>query len=238
MSNKYIQIHAEMKKLATPERKKTSLWLFQTGPGEYGEGDKFLGVSVVQVRQVYGQFKPLSLSVVRDLLDSEWHEERNLAVIAMGEQYKKSDHQGKKKLYNLYFEKISRFNNWDLVDMSASHVIGNWLAENGQSISVLRRLAKSKNLWERRIGIISTFAHIRNDSLEETLEISEILLEDKEDLMHKAVGWALREVGKRDMRFEDRFLKKHYKTMPRTMLRYAIEKFPEKKRLAYLKGKI
>jgi len=170
------------------------------------------------------------------LLTSSIHEERFLALLILVRNFASGDEIEKGKIYDLYLENTSYINSWDLVDGSAHHIVGVFLMDKNKAS--LYRLAKSENLWERRIAVVSTFHFIKNDQFQETLKIAEILLTDPEDLIHKAVGWMLREIGKRDMAAEERFLKKHSMKMPRTMLRYAIEKFPEPKRQRYLKGKI
>ena len=209
---------------------------FKTGPGEYGEGDQFIGVRVPAIRRVAGKFRDLSLADTQTLLQSEIHEERLLALIILTEKYRRSAAEGKAKLYELYLANTWHINNWDLVDTSAEHVIGAYL--NDKSRKPLYNLAQSDSLWERRIAIMATFHFIKKDEFDETLNVAEMLVADSQDLIHKAVGWMLREVGKRNQRAEDAFLKKHYRRMPRTMLRYAIEKFPENIRQQYLRGTI
>lgn len=173
---------------------------------------------------------------IQELLNSEVHEKRLIALLILIKKYKKSDSEGKKEIFNFYLKNTKNIKNWDLVDLSCRDIIGNFLLDKNRDL--LCKLAKSKNLWEKRIAIISTSEFIRNNQFEDTLKISEILLDDKHDLIHKAVGWMLREVGKKNLKAEEDFLKKHYKKMPRTMLRYAIERFEEKKRLSYLNGEI
>ena len=225
-----------LKKHANPAQTKIHLRFFKTGKGEYGEGDKFLGIKVPVSRQIAKEFKDLSLDDIQDLLNSKIHEERLIALFILTEQYRKGDEEKKKFIYNFYLKNTKQVNNWDLVDLSAERIIGAYLLDKDKQI--LFKLAQSKNLWERRIAVISTFNFIRNGIYDATVEISDILLNDDHDLIHKAVGWMLREIGNRNLSAEESYLKKHYKNMPRTMLRYAIEKFPEKKRQAYLKGKV
>jgi 3-methyladenine DNA glycosylase AlkD len=225
-----------LKKQSNPEQAKIYLRFFKTGRGEYGEGDKFVGVKVPVSRKIAKQFKDLSLAEIQALLNSKIHEERLIALFILIEQFRKADEAAKKFIYNFYLKNLERVNNWDLVDLSAEKIIGSFLLNGDHKI--LYKLARSKNLWERRIAIMSTFYFIKSKSFETTLNISNILLSDKHDLIHKAVGWMLREIGNRDLRVEEDYLKKNYKNMPRTMLRYAIEKFPENKRQAYLKGKM
>jgi len=209
---------------------------FKTGPGEYGEGDQFLGVRVPAIRQVAKKNKNLSLSDTQTLLQSAIHEERLLALIILTYKFRNGDPNQQIEIYKTYLNNTGHINNWDLVDVSAEHIVGAYLYH--RSCKSLYKLAKSESLWERRIAIMSTFHFIKNDEFEETIRIAERLVTDTEDLIHKAVGWMLREVGKRDRNKEEIFLKKHYQCMPRTMLRYAIEKFPENIRQQYLKGKI
>lgn len=229
-------IQKRLKQLASSETAEILQKFFKTGPGEYGEGDIFIGVKVPDLRKLAKEFQDITISEVRALLASSIHEERLLALLILVRNFASGDEITKKKIYELYLENTPFINSWDLVDGSAHHIVGAFLM--GKNKAPLFRLAKSENLWERRIAIISTFYFIKLDQYQETLGIAEILLTDPEDLIHKAVGWMLREIGKRDRVAEETFLKKHYMKMPRTMLRYAIEKFPEPKRQRYLKGKI
>ncbi|MBW1847476.1 MAG: DNA alkylation repair protein [Deltaproteobacteria bacterium] len=229
-------IQAKLKKLSSKEKAKILQRFFKTGPGEYGEGDIFIGVKVPELRQVAKEYIDISLKECGRLLSSKIHEERMLALLILIKKFTSGNETVKKRIYQFYIRKTKYINNWDLVDLSAPHIAGAYLIN--RSKKELHALAKSKNLWERRIAIISTFKFIKSNQFSETIKISKTLLADKEDLMHKAVGWMLREIGKRDLKAEEAFLKEHYKTMPRTMLRYAIEKFPETKRQKYLKGKI
>jgi 3-methyladenine DNA glycosylase AlkD len=205
---------------------------FKTGPGEYAEGDIFLGVAVPVLRKLAKQFQGLKLKSVVDLLRSPIHEERLLALLMLILKYRKSDADNKSRIYRIYLENTRYINNWDLVDVTAKHIIGDFLRDKDKD--VLHELARSPSLWDRRIAILSTFHFIENDQFEETLKIARLLVLDRHDLIHKAVGWMLREVGKRNLETEENFLKRHHKTMPRTMLRYAIEKFPEPLRQMYL----
>jgi len=184
-------------------------------------------------RQIAKKYKDLSLNEIQNLLSSKIHEYRLTAIFVLLYQYKRADQKDKEEIYRFYLKNIENINNWDLVDVSAGHIIGDYLLDKNKVI--LYTLAKSKNLWERRIAILSTFGFIRKNRFEDTLRISEILLNDKQDLIHKAVGWMLREVGKRNQEVEEQFLKKHYQKMPRTMLRYAIEKFDENRKRFYLR---
>jgi 3-methyladenine DNA glycosylase AlkD len=234
MSDKILQ--TKLKKLANKGQAEILQRFFKTGPGEYGEGDIFIGVKVPQLRQLAKEYGDISLNGCSRLLSSKIHEERMLALLILIKKFTPGDETAKTTIYQFYMRNIKHINNWDLVDLSAPHIAGAYLLN--RSKKELHVLAKSNNLWKRRIAIISTFNFIKSNQFSETINLSKMLLADKEDLMHKAVGWMLREVGKRDMKTEEEFLKTHYKKMPRTMLRYAIEKFPEGKRQQYLKGKI
>lgn len=209
---------------------------FKTKKGQYGEGDIFLGVMVPNTRRVAKKFKDLSLSEVRKILYSKIHEERLCALLILVEKYTIANQEDKKIIFNLYFKNAKQVNNWDLVDLSAPKIVGEYLLNKNKTI--LYKLANSKNLWEKRISILSTFIFIKYGKFEDSIKIAKILMKDKHDLIHKAVGWMLREVGKKSLKDEEEFLIKYYKVMPRTMLRYAIEKFPEEKRVKYLRNKI
>ena len=224
----------DLRRLADKRQAANLQWFFKTGPGEYGEGDRFLGLRVPQVRAVARQCKDLPLSDVRRLLRSPIHEERHLALFILLAQFAKANESQQKATYSLYLKNTKYINNWDLVDCSAGHIVGAFLARSSKKPLYL--LASSHSLWERRIAIITTYHFISNNQFSHTLRIAKILLHDEHDLIHKAVGWMLREVGNRDRATEESFLKRHYQKMPRTMLRYAIEKFPEAKRQRYLKG--
>ncbi len=205
---------------------------FKTAPGEYGEGDKFLGIAVPVIRRVAREFREAPFSEVQKLIRSLYHEERLLALLMLVKTFSKSDATGRKKIYNIYLKNMTYINSWDLVDLSAPNIIGAYLS--GKSRKPLHNLARSRDVWKRRIAIMATFYLIKQNEFKETLKISEMLITDDHDLIHKAVGWMLREVGKRDPRIEEQFLQQHYKKMPRTMLRYSIERFPEAKRQRYL----
>lgn len=230
------QIQSELQKLANKEYAEHALRFFKTGKGEYGEGDKFLGIRVPVLRKLVTTYRGISLDKVMILLKSKFHEERMVALFFLVDMFKRGEGKHKKAIYRVYLDNTKYINNWDLVDTTAWHIVGAFLY--GKDRKPLYTLAKSNSLWERRIAIVSTFYFIREDEFKDTLALAEILLHDNEDLMHKAVGWMLREAGKRSLKTEEAFLKKHYTIMPRTMLRYAIEKFPEKRRQMYLKGKI
>ena len=207
---------------------------FKTGKGQYGEGDRFLGIRVPALRKLAREYRGVSIQEAVRLLKSQFHEERLLALFLLVAIFKKADDEGRRAVYELYLENTRFINNWDLVDCSAEHIVGAYLW--GADKQPLYDLAASNMLWERRISIMSTFHFIKHNEFADTLRIAKILLADKEDLIHKAVGWMLREIGKRDAEAQEKFLKKHCRGMPRTMLRYAIERFPAPKRQRYLKG--
>ncbi len=229
-------LRKKIKKLANKEHAAISQRFFKTGPGEYGEGDVFIGIRVPILRKLAKAHRDLTIKDVHQLLKSAIHEERLLALLILILKYRQGGEAGQERIYNLYLSNTQHINNWDLVDVTAEHIVGAYL--NERSRQPLYNLAKSKDLWERRISIIATFHFIRQNDHKDTLKISDILINDREDLIHKAVGWMLREVGKRHLKTEEDFLRKRYRTMPRTMLRYAIERFPEAKRKRYLKGTI
>lgn len=229
-------VRDRLKAYADPADKQPLQRFFKTGPGEYAEGDLFLGVRVPATRKIAREFRDLSLADLQQLLASKIHEERLLALLILTEQFRKGSADAQTQIYQLYLANMQQINNWDLVDISAEHIVGAYLRQ--RSRQPLYQLAQSENLWHRRIAIMATFLFIKHNDFEETLKIAEMLLADTHDLIHKAVGWMLREVGNRDRDTEERFLKQHYPHMPRTMLRYAIEKFPEALRQQYLKGTI
>jgi len=231
-----MNIELEIQKYANKEKAKVLQRFFKTGPGQYGEGDIFLGLVVGDQRKIAKQFKDLSMRKIENLLNSKIHEKRLIGLLVLIEKYKVGDEKIKQEIFNFYLKNTRQINNWDLVDLSAPNIVGNFLLDKDRK--VLYGLVKSENLWEKRIAIVSTFTFIRNGKFEDTLAIAKILLDDKHDLIHKAVGWMLREVGKGDKEVLEEFLRKHYKEMPRTMLRYSIEKFEESKRLRYLKGEV
>ncbi|MEA2098089.1 MAG: DNA alkylation repair protein [Patescibacteria group bacterium] len=233
--NNLIQLKKELKILSNPKQAEILQRFFKTGKGEYGEGDIFLGVKVPIQRKVAVGFRGLSQKDIEKLLNSKIHEYRMTALLILIDQYEKADEREKKMIFNFYIKSSENINNWDLVDISAPKIVGDYLMKKPRT--VLYKFARSKNLWQRRIAIISTFTCIRNNDFDDTLKISKMFLLDEHDLIHKAVGWMLREVGKRDQGIEEEFLKKYYLKMPRVMLRYAIEKFDEKKRKFYLKSK-
>ena len=207
---------------------------FKTGKGEYGEGDTFLGIRVPILREQAKQYSAMALKEVRSLLTSAFHEERLCALLILVQKFAKGDAKEKAAIYRLYVNNTKYINNWDLVDSSAHHIVGAYLVDKDKQ--PLHTFAQSESLWERRIAIIATFHFIKKNQFKVALGLSKRLLNDKEDLIQKAVGWMLREIGKRDLATEKTFLQAHYKRMPRTMLRYAIERFPERERKKYLNG--
>ena len=223
----------QLRKSASPEKAKVLRRFFKTGPGEYADGDIFIGVKVPSIRKVSEQFQDLSFSDAIKLLRSRIHEERFLALLILLRLFKEGDAKIKEKIYKTYLANARFINNWDLVDLSAPAIVGGFLINKDRRI--LYSLAKSTLLWERRIAILATFTFIRVNDLKDVFGITKILLGDKEDLIHKACGWMLREAGKRNLQAEEEFLCKNYKIMPRTMLRYALEKFSQDKRKLFLK---
>nr|MBA4404872.1 DNA alkylation repair protein [Nanoarchaeum sp.] len=223
------KLKADLQKYSNKDKSIILSRFFKTGPGQYGEGDKFLGIKVPEQREVAKKYyKEITLKEIQELLNSDIHEYRLTAVIILTYKYKTN----KKEIYEFYLKNFKNINNWDLVDLSAPNIVGDYLLEKDRSI--LYKFANSNHLWTKRIAILSTYTFIKNNQYEDTLRISEILMQDSHDLIHKAVGWMLRELGKRNEELLINFLNKHYKKMPRTMLRYSIEKFPEEKRKFYL----
>jgi len=232
-----MKAREEIRALADKEIAQHSLRFFKTGKGEYGYGDIFLGVRAPKIRLIAKKHIDISIADMKTLIQSKYHEERLLGLIILVNKYSKNrDKKTRNQLYKIYVSSFKYINNWDLVDVTCPHVIGKHLMDKDRSI--LYTWAKTEDLWTKRIAIVSTHCFIRKNELQDTFKIAEILLHDTHDLIHKAVGWMLRESGKRDIEKEEDFLKKHYRTMPRTMLRYAIERFPEPKRQKYLKGTI
>lgn len=218
------QLKTKLREFTDPEKALVLPRFFKTGPGQYGEGDRFIGVSVPNQRRVARQFRNLTLNEVKKLIKSPWHEERLTGLFILIDQYKRADIITKKEIYEFYIASTEHINNWDLVDSSAGYIVGGWLDGRPEKEQTLDRLSKSELLWDRRIAIIATFYFIYKGTAEDTLRISENLLHDEADLIHKAVGWMLREVGKRvDKYLLLDFLEKHAAVMPRTMLRYSIE---------------
>ncbi len=228
-------LKADLKKIATPKKAKASLWFFKTGKGEYGEGDKFIGVSVPEQRKIASKYKNLSLVDISQLLKSKIHEERSVALFILVKNFQTNE-SNRSNIFAFYLKHRKFVNNWDLVDSSADKIVGAYLIQKDKF--VLNKLAVSKNIWDRRIAIVSTFYFIKNNKFEETFRISKILINDHHDLIHKAVGWMLKEVGKRDEGKLENYLKVNYKLMPRAMLRFTIEKLSDSKRKKYLSGNI
>jgi len=234
MADMMEKVTSELLSLADKERAKNLAWFFKTGKGDYGEGDNFLGITVPLERGVAGKhFREAGLKDIEKLLDSLFHEIRLTAVFMLVEKYKAADEIHKKEIYDFYLSHTAGINNWDIVDASAHKIVGDWLRDKKRK--PLYKLARSKNLWEKRISIISTFAFIAGNDLDDAYKLAEILLKDKHDLIHKAVGWVLRECGKKDKARLKEFIAAHGTGMPRTALRYAIEKFPETERKKILK---
>ncbi len=234
-----MTVHEIRRKLRQPgnkQRAKVSQRFFKTAPGEYGEGDVFCGIKVPELRKLAREYQDITTQEIKQLLKSFIHEERLLPLLILVLTYAKGDETAKKRTYELYLKNTKFINNWDLVDGSAEYIVGDFLID--KSKKPLYSLAKSRIVWERRIAIMSTVHFIKRNEFSQMLKISGMLLSDGENLIHKAVGWMLREVGKRDLPTEEKFLKEHYQKMPRTMLRYAIEKLPKSKRQHYLKGNI
>lgn len=228
------KVIADLQKLKNPAKAKILAGFFKTSPGQYGEGDQFLGVVVPLQRVVAKKHTNLTLSELQKLLNSKIHECRLTALFILIDKYNKTPAE-RKKIIAFYLKNTNNINNWDLVDLSAPKILGDYLAKGEGGVKILYELAASKKLWEKRIAILSTYAFIRQNIFKHTLKTSKILLVDKHDLIHKAVGWMLREIGKRDLKTEKDFLQKYYKKMPRTMLRYAIEKFAPAERARFMK---
>ncbi len=232
MNEELRVIKKEIKNAANKKRAVILRRFFKTGPGEYGEGDIFFGITVPQSRKIAKEHPDFSFKETEILLHSKVHEERLVALLLYVERFK--EEKNRKTIYGLYLKNIRWVNNWDLVDLSADKIVGTYVFSGDKKI--LFALARSRNVWERRIAMIATFHFIKQGVFDDALKIAEILVYDRHDLIQKAVGWMLREIGKRSIPTEERFLKKYHKTMPRTMLRYAIERFPEKRRKEYIFG--
>ena len=226
-------VRRELRKLANPAKAGILSRFFKTGKGEYGEGDVFLGIPVPLQRRIAKKYPALLLEDLQELLSGRIHEERLVALLILISKYKKADNTDRRAVVDFYLKNTRWVNNWDLVDISAGNILGDYLLDKDKTL--LSHLAGSDSLWERRMAIMATFAFIKKNEFKDTLHISELLLNDTHDLIHKAVGWMLREIGKRDRETAEQFLRTHYRNMPRTMLRYAIERFDEKTRNAYLK---
>ena len=232
----YRQAHVALLALKDPKKAAFQAGFFKTRKGQYAEGDRFLGIMVPAIRELARQFRQLSLTDCERLLESPFNDERLLALLILVEHYRKGDVRMKGSVYRLYLKNRSRVNNWNLVDSSAPYIVGSHLL--AQDRSFLFELAQSRSLWDRRIAVLATFAFIRENDFADTLKLTNRLLSDESDLMHKACGWILREVGKRNQAVLEGFLLEQHAIMPRTMLRYAIERFPPAKRAAYLDGRI
>ena len=227
------KLKKELKENSDSKKAKLSQKYFKTGKGEYGEGQIFLGINTPKKREIAKKYVNLGLENLRKLLESNIHDEKFIALIILEHKYKNSDEKVKKEIFDFYLNNLENINNWDLVDISCYKIIGDYLVDKKRDI--LYELAISENLWKRRISMISCFAFIRKDDLKDALKISKILIQDKHDLIHKAVGWMLREIGNKDKKILENFLEKNYKKIPRIMLRYSIEKFPENERKKWLK---
>lgn len=223
----------KLQALSDAEKREIFPKFFKAGKGEYGEGDCFLGVTVPNIRAIAKLHKDISIEEIRELIQSEWHEVRLCALIIMVEKSKKKDEALRKELFNLYLSQTKRINNWDLVDLSCRFIIGEYLLDKSRDI--LYQLAQSPLLWDNRIAIVSTYAFIRKGQLEDTYALSDLMMQHPHDLMHKAIGWMLREAGKRDSERLYDYVMSHRADMPRTMLRYAIEKFSPKERAILMK---
>ncbi|HXV63883.1 MAG TPA: DNA alkylation repair protein [Vicinamibacteria bacterium] len=231
------QVRRALKAEANPEKAAFFPRFFKTGPGEYGEGDRFHGVTVPKCRRVARKAREIADPELTKLLASPFHEEREVALFILVDRFRHTNDAGeRRRIYDFYVRHRRFVNNWDLVDGSAPAIVGGFLENRDRS--QLYRWARSRNLWDRRIAMLATFHFIKKGDFDDALGIAAVLLTDEEDLIHKAVGWMLREVGKKDHAAQERFLETHYRKMPRTMLRYAIEKLPEARRQAYLKGRI
>lgn len=233
-------IRAVLEAEADADKARHQQRFFKTGPGGYGEGDRFIGVPLPVQRRIAKKYRDATAGELAELLSSEIHEHRQTALLIMVESYKlkRTSEEWRRELVQLYLDKLGSVNNWDLVDSSAHYILGPWMLGEPEQRSLLYKLAGAKNLWHQRIAIMTTFAFIRAGEFDDTFKIADLLLNHPHDLIHKAVGWMLREVGNRDRAAEEKFLKPRYKSMPRTMLRYAIEKFPEELRQSYLQGRI
>lgn len=229
------ELSKELDKNSNPEKAKILQGFFKTGKGEYGEGQIFLGIDTPTKRKIAKQYSDLNLIEIKKLLESNIHDKKFIALIILEDRYKKGDEKIKKDVFDFYLKNIEYINNWDLIDISCYKIIGDYIIDKKRDI--LYDLIKSKNLWKKRIAVISCYAFIKKNDFKDIIKISEKLLEDKHDLIHKAIGWMLREVGNRNKNILIKFLNKNYNKMPRTMLRYSIEKFPEKERKKWLNKK-
>jgi 3-methyladenine DNA glycosylase AlkD len=231
-----VKLRRAIWQLADPETAQLLQRFFKTGEGEYGAGDRFLGIRVPALRRLARTYWTLPLASTLELLRSPWHEERLLALLLFVEQYRRGDQLQREEIFQVYLAHTRFINNWDLVDASAEHIVGEHL--DPDQTGVLEKLACFGSTWERRIAVLATFYWVKRGEFRPTLRIAERLVSDSHDLIHKAVGWMLREIGKRDREQEECFLRRHYRAMPRTMLRYAIERFPEHRRRQYLRREV
>lgn len=226
------QVESELKKHGSQKKSEASAWFFKTAKGQYGYGDKFIGVSVPEQRKIAQEYKNLPLSEIQKLLNSKLHECRLTSLIILVNQFKNGGEKTRKEIYKFYLANTKNINNWDLVDSSASQIVGAYLLDKDRKL--LYKFVSSPSMWERRIAVIATFAFIAQSDFEDSIKLAKLLMNDKEDLMHKAVGWMLREMGKKDIKTLDNFLIENAHLLPRTTLRYAIERYPETKRKKYL----
>jgi len=237
------ELKSKLFSYANSEKAKLLQRFFKTGKGEYGEGDVFIGVMVPQTREVVKEFwNKISFKEIQELLNSKVHEERLCGILILVKKYQKFKKEKnfleQKKIFEFYLKNFNRINNWDLVDLSSPNIVGDFVFFNPEFKKIIFEFVQSENLWKKRIAVLSTFYFIREKDFEEAFEFAKILLKDKHDLIHKAVGWMLREIGKRDEKKLEKFLEEHHKKMPRTMLRYAIEKFDDDKRKIFLKNNL
>ena len=226
-------IKNELLLIGSPQKAEHAAYFFKTGKGQYGEGDRFIGCTVPETRSIAKAYRNISFDEIEKLLDDEMHECRLCGLILLVEQFKKANAEKQKSIFDFYCSHIYAANSWDLVDLSAPYIVGEWLFDKNRA--VLYDLAGSRNLWKERISVVSTLAFIRKNDFADTLRLSSLLFDHPHDLMHKACGWMLREVGKRDELVLTEFLDQYYRQMPRTMLRYAIERFSPEKRIEYMK---
>jgi 3-methyladenine DNA glycosylase AlkD len=231
-------VRAAVRALADEERARVSMSFFRRGPGEYGEGDVFLGIRMPDLRTLVKRFAGLPFEDASMLLRSRYHEERMLALLILVRAFRRGDAAARERVHRLYIDGTRWIDSWDLVDLSAEHVVGGYLADHDPPHDLLTRFAGSASLWERRIALLATFHFIKRNEFDEAFRIVALLLDDSHDMIHKAMGWMLREIGKRDQAAEESFLRRHYARLPRTTLRYAIERFPEEVRRAYLRAEM
>jgi 3-methyladenine DNA glycosylase AlkD len=231
---KYSELLRDVKRYSMKDRARSNAWFFKTGKGEYGEGDRFRGLTMGEERKLAKMYRDLDFSDIEKLLESPWHEERMIGLLILVLRYETTkDDSVKEKVFDFYVAHRSAVNNWDLVDVTTPNIVGDFLSRR-KDRSMLYKWARSKNLWERRMAMLATFRFIRSGDFADTIALSEMFLRDMEDLIHKAVGWMLREIGKRDVSALTLFLDRHAAYMPRTMLRYAIERFSPDKRRYFL----